>query len=79
LGDINAKVGREDILKPVTENESLHGISNANGLRVVNFATCKNLVIKRTVFSQRDIHKYTWASPEGKTHNQTDHVLIDRR
>jgi hypothetical protein len=25
------------------------------------------------------IHKYAWTSPEGKSHNQIDDVLIDRR
>jgi hypothetical protein len=39
LGDFNAKVGREDILKSTIWNESLHEISNDNGLRVVNFST----------------------------------------
>jgi hypothetical protein len=46
LGDFNAKVGREDIFKPTIGNESLHGISNDNGVRVVNFATFKSLIVK---------------------------------
>jgi len=39
----------------------------------------KILVVKSTMFPHRNIHKYTWTSPDGKTHNQTDHILIDRR
>jgi hypothetical protein len=48
LGDFNVKVGRENIFKPMIGNESLHEISNDIGVRVVNFATSKNLVIKST-------------------------------
>jgi hypothetical protein len=43
LGDFNAKVGREDIFKPTIENESLHQDNNDNGVRIINFATSKNL------------------------------------
>jgi hypothetical protein len=79
LGDFNAKVGREIIFKPTIGNESLYEISNDNGVIIVNIATSKNSVVKSTMFPHRRIHKYTWASPEGNTHNQTDHILIDRR
>ena len=48
-------------------------------VRLVNFATSKNLVVKSMMFPHQNIHKYTWPFPDGKTHNQTDHVLIDRR
>ena len=27
----------------------------------------------------RDIRKYTWTSPDEKTHSQIDHILMDRR
>jgi endonuclease/exonuclease/phosphatase family metal-dependent hydrolase len=79
LGDFNAKLGREGTSKPTIRNYSLHEDSNDNGVRVANFATSKNLVVKSTMFPQRNIHKYTWTSPDGKTHNQIDHVLIDRK
>jgi hypothetical protein len=39
LGDLNAKVGWEDIFKLTIGNESLHEISNDNGVRLINFAT----------------------------------------
>jgi hypothetical protein len=79
LGDFNAKVGMEDIFKPTIGNESLHEISNDNGNRLVNFATSKNLKVNSTMFPHRNIHTYTWTSPDGKIHNQIDHILVDRR
>jgi hypothetical protein len=72
LGDFSAKVGREDIFKPTIGNESLHEISNDNGIRLVNFATSKNLRVKSMMFLHLNIHKYTLMSPDGKTHNQID-------
>jgi len=44
LGNVNAKWGREDILKLTIES------SNDNGVRIVNFATSIYLVIKSTFF-----------------------------
>jgi hypothetical protein len=72
------KVGREYIFKPKIGNENLHKISNNNGVIVVNFATSKNLTIKITKFPHRNIHTFNWTSPDEKTHEQTDHILIDR-
>jgi hypothetical protein len=67
IGDFNAKVGREDIFKPIIGSESLHEVNNDNRVRVINFATAKNLIVKSTTFPQNDIHKHTWTSP---TQNQ---------
>ena len=76
VGAINAKLCRGDTFKPIIGQEILHQDSNENGVRLVNFATSKNLVVKSTMFPHLNIHKYTWTSPDGKTHNQIDHVLI---
>jgi hypothetical protein len=75
LGDFNAKVGREDISKLTIGNESLQEISNDNGVRVVHFATSKNLSVKSMMFPHCNIHKYNWTSPDGKTHDQIEYIL----
>ena len=79
LGGFNAKLGREEIFKPTIWNESLHQDSNDNGVRIVNFGTSKNLALKNMILSHRNLHKYSRTSPDGKNHEQNDHILIDRR
>jgi hypothetical protein len=79
LRDFCANVGKENIFEPTIGNESLHEFSNDNGFRVVNFTTSKNLIVKSTMSPHRNIHKYTWTTPDGNTNNQIDHILIDRR
>ena len=79
LGYFNGKVGRENIFKPTIRIESLHQNNIDNGVRIINFANSKNLVFRITMLLKRDVHNYSLTSPYGKTHNQIDHILIDRR
>jgi hypothetical protein len=79
LGDFNVEVSRENIFKLTIGNESLHEISNDSGVRVLKFATSRNLVVKSKIFPHCNVHKDTWTPPQGKTHNQINQVLIDRR
>jgi hypothetical protein len=76
LQDFSAKIGGTDVFKPTIGNKSLHGISNDDA--VVYFATTKNPIVKSTMFPHQNIHKFTWTSSVGKTHNQIDQILIDR-
>jgi hypothetical protein len=46
LEDFNAKLGREDIFRPSIENENLHQYTDDNDVRIVKFATPKNLVVR---------------------------------
>jgi hypothetical protein len=78
LGDFIAKVGREDIFKLRVGNDNVDETSNDNGVRVVKFATSKNVAVKENNV-RRKIHKYTSTSPDGKRNSRIDHVLIDRR
>ena len=46
---------------------------------IVDLTTSKSRVVKSMMFLYSNIHEYTWTSPDGKTHNHIDHVLIERR
>ena len=66
-------------MKTTIEKESIHQDTNDNGVIIVNLVTAKNLVFNSTMFLHRNIRKYTWTSPDGKTRSQIDHILIDKR
>jgi hypothetical protein len=59
LEDFNAKAGREDSFKPTVGSESLHKISNDNGVTLAIFATSKYVTAKSTMFPHDNIHKIT--------------------
>jgi hypothetical protein len=69
LEDLNAQLGKDDILISKVGKETLHDNSNDNCVKVVNFATSKNLAAKSTMFLHQNIHKYMRSSPDVETHN----------
>jgi hypothetical protein len=70
---------QEEMYRPIIGKYSLHTLSNDNGIRLINFACSKNVVVASTLFNHKDIHKMTWRSPDGQTFNQIDLLLIDAR
>ena len=64
LGDFNAKVGQEGTFGPTVEQFSLHSITLPNGVRLIDFAAARNMVVCSNRFKQLDIHKATWLSPD---------------
>jgi endonuclease/exonuclease/phosphatase family metal-dependent hydrolase len=59
-------------------HHSLHNEFNTSGMIMTDFAVTRKLAISSTMFSHRSVHK-TRISPNGRTRNQIDHVMIDAR
>ncbi|XP_062609155.1 craniofacial development protein 2-like [Saccostrea cucullata] len=77
MGDLNAKVGKDNTdYERVMGNQGV-GNRNDNGERLVEFCAMNNLVIGGTLFTHPDIHKLTWNSPNGRDKNQIDHLMIN--
>ena len=77
-GYMNAKVGSDnEDMEQVIGKQGM-GVRNGNGERLCEFCQMNGYVITGTLFSHKDIHKATWVSPDGRTKNQIDHVLIKK-
>lgn len=79
LGDLNAKIGKEDFLKDVAGKHTIHDVTNDNGIRLCNFAAEMNMYLASTKYKHRKQHKITWMLPGKTTGNQIDHVLISKK
>ena len=76
-GDMNAKVGAETLNCERAMGKHGCGVMNDNGERLVDFCLINNCVIGGTIFEHRDIYKLTMKSPDGRTSNQIDHIIIN--
>lgn len=79
LGCFNAKIEKEEALRPTIGNHRRHVESNNNGTPLIDFATSLNLRIKSTMFEHKSIQQQTRKSNDRKTWKQIDHILIDTR
>ena len=78
-GDMNAKVGNlVNGLERVMGQQGI-GMVNDNGERLKEFCDFNEMVITGTIFLHKEIHKQTWVSPNGRTKNQIDHTLVNRK
>jgi exonuclease III len=57
LGNLNAKIGREEVYKSVAGKESLHEFCNNNGWRLIDFPTVENMKVMGTYLQRKNIHK----------------------
>jgi hypothetical protein len=53
LGDFNANIGQENTLMGIIGHHSLHKDSNDNGMRLIDYAASRNMVIGSTMFPLR--------------------------
>ena len=76
MGDFNTKVGgkrENNVIGPYGK-----GDRNDNGGLLVDF--CKeDLVLANTWFEQRYKNRHTWESPDCKSRNQIDFILVSQR
>ena len=81
IGDFNAKIGAghcHEEEKAVIGKFGL-GERNKRGDNLVDFCISNDLVVGNTLFQQHPRRLYTWQSPDGKTRNQIDFILVKRR
>lgn len=80
MGDLNTKIGRtheEDHLRNVVGKYGI-GTRNETGKRLLQFCI-DNYCITNTVYKQHIRCLFTWTSPDKKTRNQIDYILIRSR
>ncbi|KPU74548.1 uncharacterized protein Dana_GF28206 [Drosophila ananassae] len=76
MGDFNAKIGpNNNGLETIMGKHGVGSRSNI-GDRLIDLCQTFQLVIGGTVFPHKEVHKYTWTSPNGHTRNQIDHICI---
>ena len=77
MGDFNGRVGclkEADTVGPFGL-----GARSENGQFIVDLCMSHNLFVTNSWFQQKRSAQHSWVSPDGKTKNQIDYILSDKR
>ena len=77
MGDLNAKVRNNNTNRREVMRKFGIGIMNDSGERLCDFCSANGFITTGTNFPHKNIHKLTWGSPDGRTVNEIDHVLVN--
>jgi hypothetical protein len=79
MGDLNAKIRRDNKGTEQIMGKHMPGERNENGECFIELCGNYNLVIGGSLFPLRECHKVTWVSPDKDTENQINHLTISRQ
>ena len=79
LGDLNARVGRDNLAWSGVMGGHGMGKMNSNGHRLLSFCAQNELFVTNTGFQLREIHKGTWTHPRSKHCHMIDYCITRQR
>ena len=80
LGDFNAKVGKDSYQNwSEVVGKFTIGNSNENGDKLLQFCGINSLALMNTMYKHPKQRLVTWTSPDGKTQNQIDFIIVPNK
>ena len=77
MGDFNGKFGTNGIdIYPDNCGKYGMGTMNNEAERLLNFCTINIFAVMNTEYKQRKNTLVTWVSPDGRTKNEIDYILV---
>ena len=75
IGDVNARIGRENYKWPLVMGKHGIGKCNSNGELLLALCSEFELIVTNTMFKQKDERKTTWMHPHSKHWHMIDFII----
>ena len=76
IGDFNARIGRDNDKWPLVMGKHVIGKYNFNGELLLALCSEFELIVKNTMFKQKDERKTTWLHPRSRHWHMIDFVIM---
>lgn len=76
MGDFNSKIGKRTPEEEKVIGPWGYGVRNERGKLLIQFCFENQLYIANSHFKKNEKQKWTWISPDGKTRNEIDFMLV---